>query len=84
VTNRKSRATIGHDHGYDVEVFYLGGPRSCVRRGFRGGGLIERIGEDNPGGEDFFRDIWEEGDVRDFVLEALKSGVEVRPGRPPV
>jgi hypothetical protein len=47
-------------------------------------GALERIGEDDPGGEDFFRDIWEEGDDRDFVLEALKSRVEVRPGRPPV
>ena len=46
-------------------------------------GALERIGENDPDGEGFFRDIWEEGDDRDFVLEALKSGVEVRPGGPP-
>jgi hypothetical protein len=44
---------------------------------------LERIGEDDPDGEYFLRDIWGEGDDRDFVLEALKSGVEVHLGRPP-
>ena len=32
--------------------------------------------------EDFLRGIWEEGDDRGLVLEALKGGVEVRAGRP--
>lgn len=80
MTNRKSRATIGHDHGYDAEVFCLGlalDPAYVE-------GTLERIVEDDPDSEGFFRDIWEEDDDRDFVLEALKSGVEVRPGRPPV
>ena len=40
------------------------------------------IGEDDPHEEEFLRGIWEEGDDRDFVLEALKGGVEVRAGRP--
>jgi hypothetical protein len=40
---------------------------------------LERIGEDDPDEEEFLRGVWEEGDDRDFVLEALKSGVEVRP-----
>ena len=35
------------------------------------------------GGSYFLRGKWEDGDDRDFVLEALKSGVEVRPGGPP-
>jgi hypothetical protein len=47
-------------------------------------GALERIGEDDPDDEYFLRDIWEEGDDRGFVLEALKSGVEVRSGRPPL
>jgi hypothetical protein len=46
-------------------------------------GCWERIGGDYPDGEYFLRDIWEKGDDRDFVLEALKSGVEVHLGRPP-
>ncbi len=43
---------------------------------------MERIGEDDPDEEDFLRGIWEIGDNRGFVLEALKGGVEVRAGRP--
>ncbi len=45
---------------------------------------LERIGEDDYSDEeDFLRHIWEEGDdLRGFVLEALKGGVEVRSGRP--
>ena len=46
-------------------------------------GCPERIGEDDPDEEEFLRGIWEEYDDRDFVLEALKGGVEeVRAGRP--
>ena len=45
-------------------------------------GCLERIGEDDPDEEVFLRGIWEDGDDRDFVLEALKGGVEVRTGRP--
>ena len=45
-------------------------------------GCLERIGEDDPHEEDFLRGIWEEGDDRGFVLEALKDGVDVRAGRP--
>jgi hypothetical protein len=35
-------------------------------------GCLERIGEDDLDGEYFLRDIWEEGDNRDLVLETLK------------
>jgi hypothetical protein len=44
-------------------------------------GCLERIGEDDPEGEDLLRSEWEEGD-RDLVLEVLKGEVEVRAGRP--
>ena len=82
MADRKSRA-IGHEHGYDAEVFCL---RLALDPNYVEGfveGALERNGENDPDGEGFFRDIWEEGDDRDFVLEALKSGVEIRPGRPP-
>ncbi len=46
-------------------------------------GCLERIGEDDSDGEYFLWNIWEEGGGRDLHLEALRSGVEVRPGRPP-
>ena len=45
-------------------------------------GCLERIGEDDPDGEDFLRAIWEDGDDRGFGLEALRDGVEVGAGRP--
>ena len=51
-----------------------------VTEAFVQGGLA-RIGEDDPDGEYF---IWDKGDDRDFVLEAVKSGVEIREGRPPL
>jgi hypothetical protein len=79
----EGRGAIGYDHGYDAEVFYL---ELALNPPYVEGfveGCLERIGEDDPDGEHFFRDIWE-GDDRGFVLEALKSGVEVRPGRPPL
>ncbi len=39
--------------------------------------------EDDPDEEGLLRGIREEGDdLRGFVLEALKGGVEVRAGRP--
>lgn len=76
------RAAVGYDHGYDGEVFYLGlALDPAYVTGFVEG-CLERIGEDDPDEEDFLRDIWEDGDDRDFVLELLKSGVEVRTGRP--
>ena len=45
-------------------------------------GCPESIGEDDPAEEASLRGLWEEGDDRDFVLEMLKGGVEVRTGRP--
>jgi len=48
-------------------------------------GCLQRIGEDEgPDGEAFLRGIWEDGDDRGFVPEALKGGVEVRTGNPPL
>jgi len=75
------RAAIGYDHGYDGEVFYLGlALDPAYVEGFVEG-CVERIGEDDPEGEDLLRDEWEEGD-RKVVLEVLKAGVEVKTGRP--
>jgi hypothetical protein len=75
----EGRAAIGYDHGYDAEeVFYL---KLTLDEKYVEGAL-ERIGEDAPDEEAFLRGIWEEGDDRGFVLEALKGGVEVRAGRP--
>jgi hypothetical protein len=80
----EARAAVGYDHGYDAEVFYLGLALDPAHvEGFVDR-CLERIGEDDPDGEYFLRDIWEEGDDRDFVLEALKCGVESREGRPPL
>ena len=78
----EGRAAIGYDHGYDAEVFYLGlALDPAYVEGFVGGAL-ERIGEDDPDEEEFLRGIWEDGDDREFLLETLQSGVEIRAGRP--
>lgn len=77
----ENRGTIGYDHGYDALVFYLGlalDPRYV--EGFVEG-CLERIGEDSTDEEDLLRGLWEEGNSRDFVLEALKDEVKVRVGR---
>lgn len=42
-------------------------------------GSLERIGEDDPEGEEPLRGEWEEGDL---VLEVLKAECEIRVGRP--
>jgi hypothetical protein len=39
---------------------------------------LERIGEDEPEEEEVLRGVWEDGDNREFVLETLQSGVELR------
>jgi hypothetical protein len=44
-------------------------------------GCLERIGEDDPEGENLLRSEWEEGD-KEMVLKILKAECEVRPGRP--
>ncbi len=69
---------LGYDHGYDAEVFYLG---LALDEMFVEG-CLERIGTDDSDEEDFLQGIWEEGDDRGFVLEALKGGVDMRTGRP--
>jgi hypothetical protein len=78
----EGRAAIGYDHGYDAEVFYLG--LALDERYVEGfvEGCLERIGEDDPDEAEFLRGVWEDGDDRGFVLEALKGGVDVRTGRP--
>jgi hypothetical protein len=77
------QVALGYDHGYDTEVFYLGlALDPAYIEGFVEG-CLERIGEEDEAYEDMLRTSWEEGDDREFVLEALKSEVEVRPGRPP-
>jgi hypothetical protein len=76
------RAAIGHDHGYDGEVFYLGlALDPAYVEGFVEG-CLERIGEEDPDEEQLFRDLWEDEGERETVLEALKADCEVRSGRP--
>jgi hypothetical protein len=61
------RATIGYDHGYDGEVFYLG---LALDPHYVDGwveGCLERIGEDYPEEELLFRDLFEE-DLRAFEI----------------
>ena len=79
----EGRAAMGYDHGYDAGVFYLLGLALDERyvEGFVEG-CLERIGEDDPDEGAFLRGVREEGDDRGFVLETLKSEVEVRPERP--
>jgi hypothetical protein len=78
----EGRAAVGYDHGYNAEeVFYLGlALDEKYVEGFVEG-CLERIGEDDPNEEEFSRGVWEDGDDRGFVLEAIKGGVEVRAGR---
>jgi hypothetical protein len=78
----EGRAVLGYDRGYGAQVFYLGlALNPAYVEGFVEG-CLERIGEDDPDEEASLRGLWEEGDERGFVLEALKDGVEVRTGRP--
>ena len=79
----EGRAATGYDHGHDAEVFYLGlalDPRYV--EGFIEG-CFERIGDEDPDGEMFLRDLWGDEGERETVLEALQVDCEVRPGRPP-
>ena len=78
VTEETGRAATSYQHDYDAEVFYLG---LALDPAYVEGSL-ERIGEDDPDGEGLLRDIWEEGDDREFVMKTLQSGVEVGAGRP--
>ncbi len=76
------RAAIGYDHGYDAQKYYLGlALDDKYIEGFVEG-CLERIGEDDPDGEGLLRELWEEGE-KDMVLDMLKAGCEVLPGRPP-
>jgi hypothetical protein len=54
----EGRATIGYDHDYDVQKYYLGlALNSKYVEGFIEG-CLERIGEDEPEDETLFRDLW--------------------------
>jgi hypothetical protein len=67
------RAAIGYDHGYDAEVFYLGlALDEKYVEGFVEG-CLERIGEDDPDDEQFFRDLWSDETQREVVIESLKA-----------
>jgi hypothetical protein len=74
------RAAIGFDHGYDGELFYLG--LALDERYVEGWveGCLERIGEDE---ERLFRNLWDEENQREVVIESLRADCEVRTGRPP-
>ena len=80
MTGSGGREAMGYAHGYDGEVFYLGlALDPAYVEGFVEG-CLERIGEDDPEGEDLLRDEWKEGD-KEMALGILKAGCEVRPGR---
>ena len=50
----------------------------------RSGGLcLESNGEDDPGEEQIFRDLWEDETQREVVIESFKADCEVRTERPP-
>ena len=73
------RAAIGYDHGYDGHILCLG---LALDPAYVEGwveGCLERIGEDDPEGEEILRGEWEEG-VQEMVLEVLKADCEVRTG----
>ncbi len=78
----EGRAAIGYDHGYDARVFYLGlalDPHYV--EGFVEGS-VDRIGEDSPEDGATLRELWEDGAEKDTLLDILKGGCEIRPGRP--
>ena len=73
---------MGYNHGYDGEVFYLGlALDPAYIEGFVEG-CLEKISEDNPEEEQFFRELWADETQRDAVVESLKADCEVRAGRP--
>jgi hypothetical protein len=79
----EGRAAIGYDHGYDAQKFYLG--LALDEKYIEGfvEGCLERIGEDDPEGEDLLRDMWEDDSEKETVLDILKTECEVLPGRAP-
>jgi hypothetical protein len=74
------RAAVDYDHGHAT-------PRRSStwgRRWTRGSWRVPGEGRrGRPGGGGYFlRGVWEGGDERGFVPEALEGGVEVGAGRP--
>jgi hypothetical protein len=78
----EGRAAIGYDHGYDAQKFYLG--LALDEKYIEGfvEGCLERIGEDDPEGEDLLRDMWEDDSEKETVLDILKAECDVVAGRP--
>ncbi len=78
----EGRAAIGYDHGYDAQKFYLG--LALDENHIEGfvESCLERIGEDDPEGEDLMRDMWENDSEKETVLGILKAECDVVPGRP--
>ena len=76
------RAAIGHDHGYDGEIFYLALALDPTYVEGWVEGCMERIREDEPDEERVFLDLWEDETQRDVVVESLKADCEIRKGRP--
>ena len=62
-----TNGAIGHDHGNDEQVSHLG---LHLDEKYEEG-CLERIGEDDPEEEHFFRDLWEDETQREVVLESL-------------
>jgi hypothetical protein len=57
----EAKETVGYDHGYDGETFYLGlelDP-AYVERFVED--CLDRIGEDDQEGEDLLQNEWQEG-----------------------
>jgi hypothetical protein len=78
----EGKAAIGYDHGYDAQKSYL---RLALDPKYVEGVVercLERIGEDEPEDEAFFRDLWEDEGERETVLMILQAECEVLSGRP--
>ena len=78
----EGRATIGYDHGYDAQKFYLG---LTLDQNYIEGFVevcLERIGEDDAEGEDLLRDMWEDDAGKETVLDILKAECDIVAGRP--
>jgi hypothetical protein len=72
------RAAIGYDHGYDVQLSYLGLALDAAYFEEFVQGCFGTIGEDNPEEERLFRDLWEDETQRDVVRDALLSDPGLR------
>jgi hypothetical protein len=77
LTCSRGREATGYNHGYDAEVFYLGlALDPAYIKGFVEG-CLERIGEDDPEGEDLLRGEWEDGEKERLLCPPSLHGVGV-------